>query len=180
MLQITIPGVEFYDNAKNEFMTLGEETLILEHSLISISKWEAKYHKSFLAHPEKTNEEMLDYIRCMTQNNVSQYAYDRLTKENYVQIKEYMENPMSATHVGHISSSNGPKDTITSELIYYWMVALQIPFECQYWHLNRLFALIEVCGFKNNPNKKKLSRNDILRKNNALNAVRRSRLHSKG
>lgn len=180
MLQIIVPGVEFYDEDKNEFVELGEETLVLEHSLISISKWEAKYHKSFLAHPEKTNEEMLDYIRFMTQNDVSAYVYERLTKENYVRIKEYIEDPMTATHIRHNGSSAGPKDTITSELIYYWMVALQIPFECQYWHLNRLFALIEVCSFKNNPNKKKMSRNDILRKNNAINAARRNKLHSKG
>lgn len=182
MLQVVVPGVEFYDEVKNEFIELGEETLNLEHSLVAISKWESKHHRSFLAHKDKTNEEMMDYIKCMTINKVSQYVYQRLTKENFERIKEYIEDPMTATYINRVDTSTGPKDTVTAELIYYWMVALQIPFECQYWHLNRLMALIEVCNIKNKAasGTSKMSKGDIMRKNAALNAARRRQAGSRG
>lgn len=182
MLHIVVPGVEFYDETKNEFIELGEETLMMEHSLVAISKWESKHKRSFLGHSDKTNEEMMDYIKCMTVNKVSPYVYQRLTKENYLRIKEYIEDPMTATYINHADTSIGPKDTITAELIYYWMVALQIPFECQYWHVNRLMTLIGVCNIKNKAasGTAKMSKGDIMRKNAALNAARRKHSGSKG
>lgn len=179
MLKIVVPGVEFYDEKKNEFIELGEETLILEHSLVALSKWESKYKRSFLAHKDKTVDEMIYYLKCMTINDVSEYVYERLTKENIKQIKEYIEDKMSASCINHFDTSIGPKDTITSDLIYYWMVALQIPFECQYWHLNRLMTLIEICNVKNRP-PKKMSKHDIMKRNKSLNEARRAKLNSKG
>lgn len=182
MLQIVIPGTEYYDEINEEFITFDETVLHLEHSLVSISKWEAKYQRSFLAHSDKTSDELMYYIHCMCQEDVDDRVLNRLTREHVTQIKEYIENPMSATYINHFDRSTGPKDTVTSELIYYWMTALQIPWECQYWHLNRLLTLIEVCNIKNNAatSKSKMSKADILRRNEALNAARRKMSGSKG
>lgn len=152
----------------------------LEHSLVSISKWESKWKKPFISKDKKTMEESIDYVRCMTVNpNVDPLIYENLTPSVFKKIEEYIDDPMTATWI----SSNEPKgysrQIITSELIYYWMVAYQIPFECQKWHLNRLLMLIQVCDEKNKP-PKKMNRNQILSRNAALNAARRAKMHSKG
>ncbi len=180
MLELLVPGQEFWDE-KNEVFSSGKDvTLQLEHSLISISKWEAKHHKAFMTNRMKSQDEMLDYVRCMTVNrNTDPTVYDRLTIENWKMINAYIEDPMTATYLGADKETGGPKDTITSELIYYWMIAYNIPSEYQKWHINRLMALINVCGRKQNPGKK-LSSNAILRKNAALNAQRRAKLGTRG
>ena len=179
-LQITIPGGELYDEEKHEFITIKPQTLQLEHSLVSISKWESKWRKSFLAHKDRTLEESLDYVRCMTTTqNVSPSVYQRLTRENMNEINEYISAPMSATYFREEKSNGGSKDTVTAELIYYWMIAAGIPFECQKWHLNRLLALIRVCGMKNAP-AGKMNKKDVMRQNAALNAARRAKLNSRG
>lgn len=180
MLQITVPASEMFDESKQEFVSVKEQTLQLEHSLVSLSKWEAKWNKAFLSKAEKTFEETIDYIRCMTINRVDPEVYSRLTTENIVEINDYIAAPMTATHVSNFD--NGPKgrgETVTSELIYYWMIALNIPFECQKWHINRLLTLIKVCEIKNRPPKKR-SRRDIMTRNAALNAQRRKQLNTKG
>ena len=181
MLEITIPGTEEWDEDKEEFITTKETTLRLEHSLVSLSKWESRWGKPFLDSEDKTIEETLDYIRCMTlTQNVDPNLYYGLTSENVKQVEAYILAPMTATTISRRNNKTfGQKETITSELIYYWMIALNIPFECQKWHLNRLITLIEVCNIKNSP-PKKLSRNELLMRNTELNAQRRKALNSKG
>ena len=152
----------------------------MEHSLVSISKWESKWHKAFLSKKDKTEEEIFDYIKCMTlTQNVDPSVYDHLTVDNVNQIKAYIEDPMTATVINTNSSDKSNKETVTSELIYYWMIALNIPSEYQKWHINRLLKLIEVCNVKNSPPKKR-SKSDIMRSNAALNAARRKQLGTRG
>ena len=179
MLRIVIPGQEFWDEEKQEFINTKEQVLQLEHSLISLSKWEAKWCKVFLSKQEKTAEETIDYIKCMTITpNVDPEVYNRLTKENIKEIEDYIAAPMTATYFS--SNENKPShEQVTSELIYYWMIALTIPFECEKWHLNRLLTLIKVCNIKNQP-PKKMGKREIMSRNAALNAARRKQLNTKG
>ena len=180
MLQITIPAFEGFDERVNEFVYYKEQTLQLEHSLISLSKWEAKWHKAFLSKTAKTTEETIDYVRCMTINkSVDHDVYSRLSNENMIEINDYIGDTMTATVIRDTQQRNGGRETVTAELIYYWMVSLGIPFECQKWHLNRLLTLIRVCTIKNQP-PKKMSKTAIMRQNAALNAARRRKLHSSG
>ena len=180
MLKITIPAFEGWDEERQEFVDFKEQKLQLEHSLVSLSKWESKWCKPFLTNDAKTSEETIDYIRCMTlTQNVDPDIYMRLTNENIKQINDYISAPMTATWFSDDSKGSRSREQITSELIYYWMIALTIPFECQKWHLNRLLTLIKVCNVKNAP-PKKLSQNEIMSRNRALNEARRKALKSKG
>ena len=180
MLRITIPAVEQWDEVKQEFIYTKEQTLSLEHSLVSLSKWESKWCKPFLTKQEKTFEETLDYIKCMTiTQNVDPEVYNYLTNENIKEINEYIGAPMTATYFSDEKTSKTSREQVTAELIYYWMIALNIPFECQKWHLNRLLTLIKVCSIKNQPPKKR-SKKDIMSRNAALNAARRKQLNTKG
>lgn len=180
MLRITIPAVEQWDEAKQEFIYTKEQTLSLEHSLVSISKWESKWCKPFLTKQEKNFEETLDYVKCMTiTQNVDPEVYNYLTNENIKAINEYIESPMTATYFSDEQNSKTSREQVTAELIYYWMIAFNIPFECQKWHLNRLLTLIKVCSIKNQPPKKR-SRKEIMSRNAALNAARRKQLNTKG
>lgn len=181
MLQITVPLTqEGWDPKKKEFVEPKYQTLQLEHSLVSLSKWESKWCKAFFSKREKTTEETIDYIRCMTlTQNVKPEVYDHLTRENIQRINEYIEAPMTATTFSSIQNGQRNNDVITSELIYYWMIALNIPVEFQKWHLNRLLTLVRVCNEKNQP-AKKMSKREIMRRNQALNAARRQQLNSKG
>lgn len=181
MLQITVQlSPEGWDEEKEEFVEPTTKTLELEHSLVSLSKWESKWCKSFLSNHEKTNEETIDYIRCMTITpNVEPEVYGYLSNDNIHQINKYIEAPMTATYFNDGKNGKGSRETITSELIYYWMIALNIPFECQDWHLNRLITLIRVCQIKNTP-PKKMSKSEIMSRNAALNAARKQQLNTKG
>ena len=179
MLQITIPKQELFNDKTQEFISTKETTIQLEHSLVSLSKWEAKWNVPFLGKGEKTIEQTLDYIKCMTiTQNVNPLVYSCLTNKNIEDINDYIDAPMTATTFGQ---SNQPpnREIVTSEVIYYWMIALNIPMECQKWHLNRLLTLIRVCNIKNTP-PKKMSRSEIINRNAALNAARRKKLNSKG
>lgn len=179
MLKLTIPEQEGFDDKKNEFITIPEQHLQLEHSLVSLTKWESKWNKPFLSTDVKTDEETLDYIRCMTlTQNVNPILFNYFPPEAILAIKEYIEAPMTATTI-HDNSSNRNKEIITSEIIYYWMISLNIPFECQKWHLNRLLTLIRVCSIKNGGSKP-MSNKEILNQNRALNAARRAKYHTKG
>ena len=180
MLTIYIPASEQWDEQKQEFISTKSQELRLEHSLVSLSKWEAKWQKPFLSKKGITPEEMLDYVRCMTlTQNVSPLVYSSLTAENVKQINDYIDSPQTATTFHNLNERGGTGEQITSELIYYWMVTLQIPFECEKWHLNRLLTLIKVCSIKNEP-EKKMSKKAIHSQNAALNAARRKSLHSRG
>ena len=180
MLTITIPATEVFDEFTGEFVSIKEQTLQLEHSLISISKWESRWCKPFLSKQDKTSEEVIDYIKCMTLNkNVSDDVYGYLTQSNINAINEYIGAPMTATYFSGTERGKKSNEQITSELVYYWMIALNIPFECQKWHINRLLTLIRVCNVKNTP-PKKMSKREIISRNAALNAARRQQLNTKG
>ena len=181
MLQIIIPLTkEGWDEVNEEFVEPIYKTLCLEHSLVSLSKWESKWHKPFLSKAKKSYEEIIDYIKCMTvTKNVDPEVYNHITSENMKQIDEYIEDPMTATTFSDDVSGKRNREIITSEIIYYWMVTLGIPFECRKWHLNRLLALIRVCNINNSP-KKKMSASSIMARNAELNAARRKALNSKG
>lgn len=182
MLHIDIPGRECWDDDKQEFVVTKPFSLSLEHSLVSVSKWEAKWQRSFMSKPPKTIEEVSDYVKCMTlTQNVPAETYACLTKENLDAINKYIEAPMTATTFNDFGKkgATGSRQVITSELIYFWMITYGIPFECQKWHLNRLMTLIRVCAVKNAP-PKKMSRSETLMQNTRLNAARRQMLNSRG
>lgn len=180
MLYITVPGGEMYNEETGEFINGREQTLQLEHSLVSLSKWEAKWCKPFLSNRAMSPEETLDYVRCMTVNSVADpTVYLRLTEENILAINSYIDSPMTATTINSMQKGGSSGEKVTSELIYYWMIAMNIPFECQKWHLNRLITLIRVCEVKNQP-PKKMSKREIMSRNAALNAARKKKLGTKG
>lgn len=178
MLKVEIPGVEMWDEQKEEFTSIQKSVLYLEHSLISVSKWESKFKKSFLSSKEFSREETLEYVRCMTLNNVKEEVYERITDDILKNIFDYIQDPMTASSVRD-NKKGSSRETITSELIYYWMISLNIPKECEKWHLNRLLMLVRICNFKNTPPKKR-SKRDIMSSNAALNAARRQNLNSMG
>lgn len=181
MLHITIPASEYFDEQKQEFFELKEQTLLMEHSLISISKWEMKWKKPYFSE-DKTEEEVLDYLRCMTisPQNVDPMVYRSLSKENADKITEYIGDPMTATTITNYQKNSGRKQVITSELVYYWMIAQNIPPEYEKWHINRLLTLIQVCSIKNDPNPKKMNRSSIAKQNRAINAARKARYGTRG
>ena len=180
MLRITIPATELWDEKREEFITVAkEQTLQLEHSLVSISKWESNWCKPFMSKEAKTLEETIDYIKCMTiTQNVSDETYDRLTNSNIDKVSKYISAPMTATTF-HNSNQGTSREIITSELIYYWMISMNIPMECQKWHLNRLLTLIRVCNVKKTP-PKKVGKKEVMNKYAALNASRRRQFNTKG
>lgn len=180
MLKITIPAVEEWDEARQEFISTKETELCLEHSLVSISKWESKWHKHFIGNKDLTSEMLIDYIRCMTlTQNVNPEVYYAMNDDVITQIKNYIDDVQSATWFAESNEKKYSRDIITSEIIYYWMIALQIPFECQKWHLNRLLTLIRVCNEKNQP-EKKMSQAEVMRRNRELNEARRRALNTRG
>ena len=181
MLNITIPAIDGWDDDKQEFVDIKpSRTLSLEHSLISLSKWESKWCKPFISTKDKTQEEIIDYIKCMTlTQNVADDVYNRLSFENIKQINEYINAPMTATRFFNDKNVKTSREQITSEIIYYWMITLNIPFECQKWHLNRLLTLIRVCNSENSQGKK-MSQNEIYKRNRALNEARRKAGHTRG
>lgn len=178
-LRIVIPGCDLWDEHKNEFLTRDEQVLELEHSLFSVAEWESKWNKAFLSKKEKTQEESIDYIRCMTQNHVNPEIYDSLTKQNIDDISNYINAKMTATVVNDRSAKKGGNNVVTAEVIYDWMISLNIPFECQFWHLNRLVTLIKVSSIKNAP-QKKMSQRELISQYAAINAANRKKFNSKG
>ena len=181
MLIITIPKGEIYDEKNNRFIELKkEQTLQLEHSLVSLSKWESKWCKPFLSKKDKSNEEILDYIKCMTiTQNVNPETYLFLSQNNIREINTYIDAPMTATTFSNEKPGKSNREIVTSELIYYWMIALNIPPEYQKWHLNRLLTLIKICNIKNQPPKKGGARNKAT-DYAAANAARKQRLNTRG
>lgn len=179
MLTIEIPGLEYYNEETGEFTYYDDVEVQLEHSLVSISKWEAKWRKPFLDGKDKSMDEIVDYIKCMiVEGPIDLTVFDRLTESNLIEINNYIGHPMTATTFRDEARAGG-RETVTSEIIYYWMVTYNIPFECQYWHLNRLLTLVKVCNIKNNP-PKKMSQQEILARNKALNDARRKEFNTRG
>jgi len=182
MLSVKINSIELFDEISKEFVNTQEITLHLEHSLVSLSKWEATWEKPFLGDQEKSNEEILDYIKCMSlSEDIPKNILYNLSQENIKQISNYIDSKMTATWFTESNTglSSFKKEIITSEIIYYWMIAANIPFECQNWHLNRLLTLIRVCNQKNAP-EKKMGRQELMARNKALNEARKAQLNTKG
>ena len=180
MLQITIPKNELFDEETQTFIETKEQTIQLEHSLVSLSKWESKWNKPFLTTKNKTVEESIDYIRCMTiTQNVDPICYNSINNDIIEKVSKYIDLPMTATTFSNENNKGISREIITNELIYYWMISLNIPFECQKWHLNRLLTLIRVCNIKNSPPKRR-SQNELMSRNRSLNDARRQSLHTKG
>ncbi len=180
MLCITVPAAEYFDEKNYVFINIKEQKLQLEHSLVSLSKWEAKWHKPFLSDESKTIEESVDYVRCMTiTQNVNPLVYNNIPAELFDKINAYIGDSMTATWFGGENRKTPRREIITAELIYYWMISFNIPMECQKWHLNRLVTLIRICGIKNAP-PKKMGKRAIMEQNKALNAARTKKYNTKG
>lgn len=180
MLTITIKELDTFDEEKQEFDTHPEVILNLEHSLISLSKWESKHQKPFLSFNKISTDEILSYIQMMIiDSEVDPKTIYRCTEEMLVTIQQYIDSPQSATTFGDLPARRGPSEVITSELIYYWMTAFQIPFEAQHWHLNRLFALVRICNMKNAP-PQKMSKAEVAQRNRSLNAQRKKEFGTSG
>ena len=180
MLKIVIPEREYFDENKNEFVYTKPQEVTLEHSLISISKWESKWHKPFLDEKrQKTDEEFIDYVRCMSLSNIPDDVFENISEMNKADILIYINDSMTATWFTEDKTPPPSNKIITSEVIYSWMIHNEIPFECQKWHLNRLLTLIRVCSLENMP-AKKMSPMSILSQNASLNKMRRAALHTRG
>jgi len=180
MLELSISDREFYDEKNNEFLYVKPTLLRLEHSLVSVSKWESEWKVPFLTQKDKTLEQTESYVRCMTVNqNVDPMVYRCLTQQHIKAINEYISDEKTATTFNDRNKGRINRQVITSELIYFWMAQYNIPMECQKWHLSRLLTLIRIASIKNAP-EEKMSKNAILSQNRALNAARRKALHTKG
>lgn len=180
MLEIVTPEDEIYIPRFNKFINVPSCVLTLEHSLISVAKWESKWHIPYLSNIERSTFQELDYIRCMTVNTIkNEYVYEILSEENIRQIKNYIEEPMTAAKFSKTGKNNFKKETLTAETIYCRMFANNIPLDCQKWHLNRLLALLRACDIYNTP-KKKMSKQETAQWNSQQNALRRAKYNSKG
>lgn len=180
MLELHVAERELYDESSETFVTVPPCGVRLEHSLLSVSKWESRTKKAFLSDAEKTNDEIIFYLSCMSENNISLDLALSLFLEHGNEIQRYISDEMTATTFTTIGGHKGVSEFITSELIYHWMVTLNIPFECETWHLNRLLTLIRVCGEKNKPSDKKIPKNELRNKYAQLNAERRQKYGTAG
>ena len=181
MMWIDLPARDFFNEANEEFIPFKGAKFKIEHSLVSLAKWESKWKKPFL-HTQLNREQWIDYVRCMTiTQNVDPLAYRVISNSLLNDILNYVNEPQTATTIKD-NTPNRPrrKEIITAEIIYYWMVSYNIPPEYEKWHLSRLLTLIEVCSIKNNADGKKMSKSDILKQNSKLNAARRAAHHSRG
>lgn len=180
MLTIKVPMQEALDDATQEFVAESYVVLELEHSLVSLSKWESKYEKPFLEAKDKSPEEILDYVRFMIAGlEVPEEVFGRLTEENFSAINEYINAKMTATWFTEEPGAPKTREIVTAELVYYWMTVFHIPFECENWHLNRLFTLIRVCNIKQGKPKKR-SRAEIGRRMSELNQQRKAEMKTRG
>lgn len=180
MLRLELEAYEYYNETTNEFATIKPLVINLEHSLVSISKWESKWNKAFLSRDPKTIEETNDYIKCMCVGQmIDDTIISRLTTKHKIAINEYIDAPMTATVIRSPENKRPNREIITSEIIYYWMIVYNIPFECEKWHLNRLLTLVNVCNIKNSP-PKPMSKSELAKRNAEINAARRKRMNSGG
>lgn len=185
MLTILIPEQRLWDEVNEVFVNVKETQLKLEHSLISVHKWEAIWHKPFLGRKrnkeQKTPQEVLSYVKCMTLNQVEDSVYAALTTENVKEIVDYMSNPMSAATFNDelIGAQKNDSEYVSAETIYYWMIALNIPIEFQKWHLEQLLTLIKYVNAKQAP-EKKVSQQEWARQKRELNRARKAKYHTSG
>lgn len=179
-ITITVPKTELWDPIKEEFINIKEQTLVMEHSLLSVDKWESKWRKPYLSSDDKSALEVIDYLRCMTiTKNVDPNVYFAIPEKELRRINEYITNPMTATTFNDRNERRGRREIITSEIIYWQMTQLNIPMEWEKRHLNKLLTLIRVAAIKSQA-PKQMSKADIAKQNRALNAARRKRSGSRG
>ena len=180
-ITITVPAANFFDQVQNRFIVTKETTLTFEHSLISISKWESKWHKPFLNTMKKTVEESIDYYRCMClSKDVDPNVFYALSQNNVKTISDYIADPMTAKKFKQKDNNKASNEIVTSDLIYFWMSNFSIPFvPCEKWHLNRLMTLIHIASIKNSP-KKKMGKQEAASQRAALNAQRKAKYHTRG
>jgi hypothetical protein len=180
MLHVVVPGQEMYDEETETFSTPVAAEFDIEHSLVSLSKWESRWEVPFLATPQKTTEQVLGYIQMMVVGpEPAPEVFQQLSNDNLLAINTYIGAQMTATWFNEPKHVKNSPEVITAELIYYWMIALGIPFECQYWHLNRLMTLIKVCNIKNQK-PKKMSAREAAAQQRALNAQRKAQYGTTG
>jgi hypothetical protein len=182
IINVALESNESFDDAKNEFVTVvtRSQRLQLEHSLVSLSKWESNWEKPFLSSDDKSNEEILWYVRAMVVGSeIPEEVFAKLSDEDYEAINAYINKKMTATWFTELPNQPQSKEVMTAELIYYLMIAMNIPAEFQYWHLNRLLTLIRVCSVKNAP-PKKMSRRELAEQQRRLNAERKARFGTSG
>lgn len=178
-LKLDIPQTELFDESTNKVYMCKPCSITLEHSLVSIHKWEQKYHRSFFSKGPKTRDELLDYIRFMTlTSNVDPLVYYSLKSYHFKDIDEYMNNPMTASTI--VDTNQGKsRDVVTAELVYWWMIEFQIPYECRKWHIKTLMSLIRVCNAKSQK-PKKMPKKAVMNQYSALNELRRQQMNSRG
>ena len=180
MLTIQVDGTESFDDELQKFVVTGGTSLELEHSLVSLSKWESMHEKPFLGKDHKSREEVFSYVQCMALDEKTPVElFYRLSESNFKEINAYIDAKMTATWFSDQPGAPRTREVITSELIYYWMTVFQIPFECERWHLNRLFTLIRICNIKQ-AKPKKMSRTEMAQRNRELNAQRKAQLGTTG
>lgn len=180
MLEITVGGDELFNEETEEFFSSDTFVLQLEHSLISVSKWESKWETPFIGNQKKTAEQVLDYVKQMIVGpEPAPEVLQNIRDSHLNAVNTYINAKMTATWINKPKNARGQQEVITAELIYYWMIALAIPFECQDWHLNRLLTLIEVCNIKNSP-KKKMNKGEFMAQRRDLNAERKAQLGTTG
>lgn len=182
MLRLTIPKTELWNETTSTFEYTEEVVVDLEHSLVSLSKWESFYEKPFLSEEPKTREETRYYIGCMCLGEFpSDLTLSRITDAQIQEVDDYISKRHTATWFNEPKTSyrQTNKTVVTAEVIYYWMVSLQIPFECEYWNLNRLITLVRVINNKNQP-QKKMSRNEAMTQARRLNEERKQQYNTRG
>lgn len=180
MLTLIVKGKEFFNEETSEFIDSPEVVVELEHSLVSLSKWESIFQKPFLTKDSKTQTELLAYIKIMIlTKDYPEDLIESLTKENFLAIQNYIDSPESATTFGKLPEQKGRGEVITSELIYFWLVTFNIPFEVETWHLNRLLALVRICNIKNQK-PKKVKKDEAARQYRELNEKRRAQYGTRG
>ena len=181
MLKLHIEKSEFFDQRTRKFIDVPEMDIELEHSLVSLSKWEEIWEIPFLNSDNKTNEQVSSYVECMLlTENVPPVFLQTLTSEQYAAINDYISAKRTATTFSNHAPQKNSGEFVTGELIYYWLVALQIPFQpTETWHLNKLLTLVKVVNAKNTP-PKKMSRSEIASRQRQLNAARRAKYGTNG
>lgn len=180
MLQLSVTMSESFNEVTSEFLSVDVVVIELEHSLVSLSKWESNFERPFIASRDKTPEEILWYVKAMTTTpNVPPEVFQNLSQKNVDEINAYINAKMTATWFSEGQKQRQTREIVTAEVIYYWMIHLGIPFECQHWHLNKLLTLIRVCNQKNAP-EKKLNKQEIAERNRMLNDQRKAQLKTKG